>query len=241
MGEREKKEDEPPGGAPLYMVSFGDMMTIMLTFFILLCSYATERQAGFVSDGVGSFKSVINAMGLPGVMPSDKYPVDLGARQVQYKPVGALNSQLLTDAQSLEHDLNRDALRDVVKDSLKQDDVTRIPVEFIFDRRDISLSDDHRAALDIIAPLIQGKNLRVRIEGYAYEEEADRRETRSIAHVRASAVANYLAEIHGIAAEDLSVLGYGSGGKGPTNSQNRVVQDRLGRRIVLIYLVPPEA
>lgn len=240
MAVRRKKEDPPPAGAPMYMVSFGDMMTIMLTFFILLCSYATERQAGFVSDGIGSFKNVINSHGLPGVMPSDSYPVDLGARRIRYRPVGAINSTLVDDAKTLEHDLNRDSLRDVVKDSLKQDDVTRVPVEFIFDRRGTSLSDVHRDALDIMAPLVKGKNLRVRVEGYAYEENADRRETRSIAYLRALAVGEYLVDVHGIARNDVSVLGYGSGGMVPTNSPNRIVQDRLGRRIVLIYLVPPE-
>ena len=64
-----KPVDAPPPGAPLYMVSFGDMITIMLTFFILLCSYSTKRQAGFVADGVGSFRVGLNSMGLPGVMP----------------------------------------------------------------------------------------------------------------------------------------------------------------------------
>lgn len=240
MGAPKKKDDPPPAGAPLYMVSFGDMMTIMLTFFILLCSYATERQAGFVSDGVGSFKNSVNSMGMPGVLPADKHPVDLGARKVRYKPVGAVNSTLVEDAKALEKDYNRDSLRDVVKDALKKDDVTRVPVELIFGVRDTKLSDEHREALDVMAPLVQGKNLQVRLEGYAFEEADDPRETRAIAFLRAAAVGDYLTGVHGIARTAVSLLGYGSGGKGPQNRENRVVQDRLGRRIVLLYLVPPE-
>ena len=99
MAEKKTPPDDSPAGAPLYMVSFGDMMTILLTFFILLCSYSKERQAGFISDGVGSFKNVVNAMGLPGVLPGDKYPVDLGASRARYRPAGALNDQFLTDAE----------------------------------------------------------------------------------------------------------------------------------------------
>lgn len=232
--------DESLDGAPLYMVSFGDMMTIMLTFFILLCSYSKERQAGFVSDGVGSFKNVVNAMGLPGVLPGNRYPLDLGAKRARYRPVGAINDEFLTEPDGRITDLNRDKLRDVIKNQLEKKLETRIPVVLIFDRRDTSLSESHINTLKTIAGLLQGKNLTVRFEGFAYEEGEDESTTRGIAAGRALSAANYLNRNHGIPNKNIQTRGWGSGGAGRERHKDRLQQDRLGRRIVVIYLVPPE-
>lgn len=192
MPELKEPVDESLDGAPLYMVSFGDMMTIMLTFFILLCSYSKERQAGFISDGIGSFKNVVNAHGLPGVLPGSRYPLDLGAQRARYRPVGAVNDEFLTDENGRVTDLNRDKLREVVKRKLQQNIETRIPVQLIFDRQKTSLTNDHRQALDIIASLLSGKNLEIRFEGFAFEEDAGPRKTQEIAAARALSAAQYV-------------------------------------------------
>jgi hypothetical protein len=82
---RRKKADFGAPKVPAYLVSFGDMMTILLTFFILLCTYAKEKQHGFISDGIGSFRLAIEALGLPGFLTSDRYPVDLGRDRIRYQ------------------------------------------------------------------------------------------------------------------------------------------------------------
>ncbi|MEZ6195532.1 MAG: OmpA family protein [Planctomycetota bacterium] len=235
-----KAEDPPPAGAPLYMVSFGDMITIMLTFFILLCSYATQRQAGFVADGVGAFQVVLDTLGLPGVLPGVRQPVDLGATKVRYMPAGAINYELLETEDGQLDDLNRNALRDVVKKALTSDEVVQLPTVFVFDYRQTTLSADHRAALDAVATLLRRGRVRLRIEGFAYQEELPPRETRALAAARARAVGDYLTDQYGIARSRIDTVGAGSGGAGKENRANRQVQDFLGRRIAIIYLVPEE-
>ena len=53
---------------PAYMVSFCDMMTLILTFFILLVSMSREQEAGLVAKGVGSFIIAIQSHGLDGIL-----------------------------------------------------------------------------------------------------------------------------------------------------------------------------
>ena len=65
-------ENEKPG-VPSYMVSFGDMITLLLTFFILLVALADTQEAGLVGQGRGPLIKHINAKGQPGVMPGRLY------------------------------------------------------------------------------------------------------------------------------------------------------------------------
>jgi chemotaxis protein MotB len=65
MGNFKPSKKQAP---PAYMVSFCDMMTLILTFFILLVSMAKEQNAGLVARGVGSFIVAIKTHGLDGIM-----------------------------------------------------------------------------------------------------------------------------------------------------------------------------
>ncbi len=67
-----KIKEEKPRGAPAYMVSFGDMMTLILCFFILLVAMAKERNYGLLAAGVGSFIVAIESHGLNGIMSAQE-------------------------------------------------------------------------------------------------------------------------------------------------------------------------
>jgi chemotaxis protein MotB len=65
---KKKAPKEGKKGAPAYMVSFGDMMTLILCFFILLVSMATEQNYGLLAKGVGSFIVAVRSFGMNGVL-----------------------------------------------------------------------------------------------------------------------------------------------------------------------------
>lgn len=60
--------EDPKAGPPAYMVSFSDMMTLILTFFILLVSLSREQSFGLLADGVGSFKIALESHGMTGLL-----------------------------------------------------------------------------------------------------------------------------------------------------------------------------
>ena len=62
---KKKPEVCPPKGSPAFMTTYGDMMTLLLTFFVLLLSFSSIREAKF-RRAIGSFKGAL------GVMPHEQ-------------------------------------------------------------------------------------------------------------------------------------------------------------------------
>ena len=237
MGKQKPPESKPPA-APGWIVSFADMITNLMTFFILLCAFAQQQEAGLVADGIGSFVNVLSGRGGPGILGGNVGAVDLGATRVRYRPADAVNERLLDEPDGDIPDSNRDALRDAVKEAAKKSGSSLLPMQLIFAPGETDLSAAHRSALDIVAPILAATDSVIRIEGYAYAEPCE--DIRTHALKRAESSAAYLRDLYRIDESRLLVTGYGSSGQGMEKHKNRVVQDRLGRRIVVFYLVPKE-
>lgn len=62
-----RKKCPPPGASKAYLVSFGDTMTALLAFFIVLNSLAEEQTGANLHAGTGSFVQALKAFGLPGM------------------------------------------------------------------------------------------------------------------------------------------------------------------------------
>lgn len=64
-----KKKGPPEKPSKAYLVSFGDTMTALLAFFIVLNSFAKEQTGANMYSGTGSFVHAMNNVGLPGGSP----------------------------------------------------------------------------------------------------------------------------------------------------------------------------
>ena len=58
---RQKKEEESKAGAPAWMMTYGDMMSLLLTFFVLIVSFSTVQDAGFKS-AMGSLQGALGIL-----------------------------------------------------------------------------------------------------------------------------------------------------------------------------------
>lgn len=237
MSDRTRKppEDGDEPGVPLYMLSFGDMMTNLLCFFILLCAFANEQRMGFISDGLGAFRAALLSHGLPGLLPSDRTSVDLGAREVLFRPARSHLPKLLEERDGVMDDGNRQALREVVVDALRSSETTDLPLALVFTAGSSDLSPSHRRTLAEVAPYLAGGNFNIRIAGYAYDEGKEYAGEWHLAWRRARAVAAFLVESGGIEPQRLLPVGHG-----PTSRKERGGfghQRVWGRRIVVLTLV----
>ncbi|MHC4706089.1 MAG: flagellar motor protein MotB [Planctomycetota bacterium] len=74
---------EGPPKVPGYIVTFSDMVTLLLTFFVLLLTLAQAQDAGLYNKGRTSFLASIASLGL-GMLPGQKDTLDLGEVKVEY-------------------------------------------------------------------------------------------------------------------------------------------------------------
>ncbi len=67
-----KKKRASSGPNQSYLISFGDTMTALLAFFIVLNSLASEQTGAALYSGTGSFISATDAFGVPGIFPGGR-------------------------------------------------------------------------------------------------------------------------------------------------------------------------
>lgn len=67
MSKKAKPVDEPPE-VPAWVVSFSDMITLLLAFFVLLQAFAKEQDPELFFQGQGSFCKALKNYGLPAWM-----------------------------------------------------------------------------------------------------------------------------------------------------------------------------
>lgn len=185
--------EEKKVGVPAYMVSFGDMMTNLLTFFILLVALSSEQNAGLLARGIGSFVAVMEAHGRPSVLSDSRRreifdhvrrrfnlpPEDDPDRRTSF--VLATNLELLRS--------------DVLETLAPHDELVQFAVAS-FDGGSDRLRPENRKYLDRIAQTLEPVRGQILVlEGHA--DDADGRfggDRRRLAFARAEAVRAYLVE-----------------------------------------------
>jgi len=203
---------EKAAGVPAWMVSFSDMMTNMLCFFILMLALANRQEAGFVASGVGSHLQRIEAMGLPGLMPSTRTLIPQDSPLAQYRP---------PKVDPLERDNWVEYTEKMIRaelDRLNRGEASYeargrrfpIPLGLTFSRRSDRLTLKDRRDLDVVAPILREQGGTIEVEGTCGRDEGSSLEDRlRLSLQRALAVVRYLEEA-GVPSERLLAQGGGA-------------------------------
>lgn len=100
-----KTSEKAQGGAPAYIVTFSDMITLLLTFFVLLLAMADEQNESLYTDGQTAFKRAVAGFGLSGILfsktdgshfdhPLVKYRVSKGNDEVEDRSIDSETEML---------------------------------------------------------------------------------------------------------------------------------------------------
>ncbi|WP_069997460.1 flagellar motor protein MotB [Cellulosilyticum sp. I15G10I2] len=118
-----KSEDEPKKGAPAYMNTYGDMMTLLLTFFVLLFSMSSIDVAKFRAV-IASFDGSIGVLSGAQTIEENTSMLGNGIKQFpQKKNKEDLKQQANKDAQEILDKLKQN-LEQYVQDKNLQDKVS---------------------------------------------------------------------------------------------------------------------
>ncbi len=220
------KVEEKKAGPPAYMVSFGDMMTLILTFFILLVSMAKTQEPGLVAAGVGSFIVAQDSHGLNGVLSGAEKQAIFDKVRVKF---GLPTKAEELEAAEFDMTTTMELLRTEVAEGLKPHDEITQPNIATFDAGQSELNYNSRRFIDRIATTLRpGKGQILVLQGHAADSNGmDPDGDSDLAYKRARTVRKYLIENHKFAEERVEARAWLMEIAGPEDLATRSVDGRL--------------
>jgi len=218
-----KKPKKAPAGAPMWMVTFSDMVTLLLTFFVLLLSMASMDKVKFsqASDSLaGAF----------GVMASSNSTAISPPRVVTYAPVDDdLVSRVYKRLRSKIHELKIDKDITLVKD--RGAVILRIEDAVLFASGQSTLNRAAEPILDKVAELVRPLPFNMKIEGHT-DSRGDLMANWKLSVDRAVSVLGYFVGKQLLPLDRLAATGYG--GQKPLYPEDSDAARALNRRVEFV-------
>jgi chemotaxis protein MotB len=223
---RKKKQEEGGGGAPEWLVTYSDLVTLLLTFFVLLLSMANMDKVKF-HDALGSLKGAFGLSGNMGKMDLTKPKV------ISFAPMDDdYTSRLYQKINTVLTRLRIDKDIDLVKD--RGAVVLRIKESILFDSGSTLLKTEAHPILRKVASLVKPLPLNMRIEGHTDDLPSGNPQLSNwdLSVQRAVSTLKFFASEKLIPLERLSAVGYGAQQPVVPNTSNE--QRILNRRVEFV-------
>lgn len=230
MAKKEKKcECEP--GAPLWVMTFGDMMSLLLTFFILLLSFATMDKPRDFQE------AIISIQGAFGVMPQDLQMVRIQAAPVRMRRP---NKEAEDLARRVQRGLQVMGMQEDVKFTYDTAGGVKIslPGEILFPAGGAALRVEAYTMLDNIGALLSELpdatfEVRGHTDNTPLGDTTVYRDNHDLSYARADAVARYLQRTSRLPMGQFEIVGSGDGHPLATNTTE---EGRQANRRVEIFV-----
>lgn len=218
-----KKHKCPPVGAPMWIVTFSDMVTLLLTFFVLMLSMANMDKVKFqqASDSLaGAF----------GVMGSSDKTEMTQPKVVTFSPVNDdFTSQVYRRLKTKLRELKLNKKIKLVKD--RGAVVLRIDEAVLFKSGQRYLQPEAEPILQKVAELIRPLPLNLKIEGHT-DDLGDEMNNWDLSVNRAVVVLRFLATNQLVPLSRMAATGYGSQKPLFPNASER--ERELNRRVEFV-------
>jgi len=209
-----RKPQEPSKGAPLWMVTFSDLVTLILVFFILLFSMSQIDIVKFKAIAE-SFKERQFLDFYPSVVPfehpseSDEN-VNKQDEDIDDKEKENQLQNLLTEVENF---LDKNGLEDVIIANRTERGVVLVLQEqVLFESGEANIVNDSNAFLDKVGKLLKGLPNLVKVEGHTDDRPITTYRYPSnweLSSARASSVIRYLVDKHDLDSTRFIAVGYG--------------------------------
>lgn len=229
---RKKNADTSPAGAPAWMSTYGDMVTLLLCFFVLLFSFATLDVQKFTAIA----QSMNGALGV----------LDSGITVTMEPLVNSFPGDTPTE-ESEEFVRLYEEMSEYIKENNLQASITlrldergllvRFMDNVLFDSGKADLTPRAREIINTVASIIKQNDKNVRIEGHTDNVPINTYRFPSnweLSTTRAVNVVKYLIEENGIDARRLSASGYAD--QHPVDDNGTSEGRQKNRRVDMVIL-----
>ncbi|TVQ31263.1 MAG: hypothetical protein EA376_10360 [Phycisphaeraceae bacterium] len=194
MAKRHKKQK---AGLPDWLLTYGDMMTLLLCFFILLAAFSELRRDHEYQRVVTAVKEAFGYSGGVGVLPVDDPPLRSLIESLEHLTKQTLDKTRVSQSQE-EGMSGRTTTVSRVHDGLK----FTIGGHLTFQPESAELMEPARQELLKIARLLRGRNNKIEIRGHAATKSlstgARYDDLQDLSYYRAKAVGEFLVREGGL-------------------------------------------
>ena len=203
-----KKCKCPPPGAPDWMVTYGDMVTLLLCFFVLIVSFSEIKKEDDFQAVVEEIKKAFGMKGGGGKLPTEEDPA---LSLIQILETTRLHTDN-TPAKSQSIDEGVDGKHQTVK-TVREGQMFVVGGPVIFEPGSADLSEQAKEDLIRLADQFKGENNLIKLRGHTAQGELQGdqgvtyRDLWDLSHARAKVVMDFLAsEQVGIRPERLRLV-----------------------------------
>ena len=229
-----KKKHKCPEGVPEWVVTFGDMMSLLLAFFVLLFSMSELRKDTPRYDGV--VKAIQKQFG---------YNANSGQTPTDAKPLSVMQ---VLEQSAYENKIKKVSVTDDPSIQGKETTVTRVRegLKFTvgglvtFEPGSAELKPEALKQLSRLAKIIRGKNNKIDVRGHATGGDqvpgATYQSLDELSFARAKAVKDYMTNPkHGIREQRIRIVASGVHEPLKTRAYNKT-QQKINRRVEIFVL-----
>lgn len=203
-------EDDPPMGIPEWVVTFGDMMSLLLTFFIMLVSMSEMKQDEKYKNVAESLRRQFGHDMSPNASPGDH-----NAKSSEFRVLSTTGRAKKKDTHKGGASTKASVGENERVRIVRPGGNTAIGTVVFFADGELELNDDAKAGLDEQISLLSGKPQKIEIRGHTSQQLAIQGTTpldaMDLGYRRCRSVMTYLIEKHGISPDRIRLSTPGAG------------------------------